>query len=126
MGETVANLRKTFEFARARTMVLFFNEFDGIGKQRTLEDEHGELKRVVNYPLKVSPKAGITSFRSFIGCIRSTVARNSYTNDNLGVSVDRASNHLTNLQDSALPTDSIGRYVSDTYHADLHVTIDLK
>jgi len=27
---------------------LFFDEFDAIGKERAAEDEHGELKRVVN------------------------------------------------------------------------------
>jgi SpoVK/Ycf46/Vps4 family AAA+-type ATPase len=48
LGETAANLRKVFDFARTRPMVLLFDEFDAIGKQRTLEDEHGELKRVVN------------------------------------------------------------------------------
>lgn len=48
LGETAANLRKVFDFARTRPMLLLFDEFDAIGKQRTLEDEHGELKRVVN------------------------------------------------------------------------------
>lgn len=48
LGETAANLRKVFEFARSRPMVLFFDEFDAIGKHRTAEEEHGELKRVVN------------------------------------------------------------------------------
>jgi SpoVK/Ycf46/Vps4 family AAA+-type ATPase len=48
LGETAANLRKVFEFARQRPMVLMFDEFDAIGKRRTDPDEHGELKRVVN------------------------------------------------------------------------------
>jgi SpoVK/Ycf46/Vps4 family AAA+-type ATPase len=48
LGETAANLRKVFDFARTRPMVLFFDEFDAIGKHRTADDEHGELKRVVN------------------------------------------------------------------------------
>lgn len=48
LGETAANLRKVFEFARTRPMVLLFDEFDAIGKHRTAMDEHGELKRVVN------------------------------------------------------------------------------
>ena len=41
-------LRKVFEFARTRPMVLLFDEFDAIGKHRTAMDEHGELKRIVN------------------------------------------------------------------------------
>src|SRR5262249_29942103 len=48
LGETAANLRKVFDFARSRPLVLFFDEFDAIGKHRTAADEHGELKRVVN------------------------------------------------------------------------------
>jgi SpoVK/Ycf46/Vps4 family AAA+-type ATPase len=48
LGETAANLRKVFDFARSRPLVLFFDEFDAIGKHRSAFDEHGELKRVVN------------------------------------------------------------------------------
>ena len=48
LGETAGNLRKVFEFARLRPVLLFFDEFDAIGKKRTALDEHGELKRVVN------------------------------------------------------------------------------
>jgi len=48
LGETAANLRKVFDFARSRPMVLLFDEFDAIGKDRTDQEEHGELKRVVN------------------------------------------------------------------------------
>lgn len=48
LGETAANLRKVFDFGRSRPMVLLFDEFDAIGKERTATDEHGELKRVVN------------------------------------------------------------------------------
>ncbi|MGB7324304.1 MAG: ATP-binding protein, partial [Rubripirellula sp.] len=48
LGETAGNLRKVFDYARVRPVLLFFDEFDAIGKQRTAMDEHGELKRVVN------------------------------------------------------------------------------
>lgn len=48
LGETAANLRKVFDFAKTRPMVMLFDEFDAIGKSRTAEEEHGELKRVVN------------------------------------------------------------------------------
>lgn len=48
LGETAANIRKVFDFARTRPMVILFDEFDAIGKHRTAEEEHGELKRVVN------------------------------------------------------------------------------
>lgn len=59
LGETAANLRKVFDFARSRPLVLFFDEFDAIGKHRTASDEHGELKRVVNSFLQM-----LDSFRS--------------------------------------------------------------
>jgi len=48
LGETASNLRKVFDFARTRPMVILFDEFDAIGKHRTDEEDHGELKRVVN------------------------------------------------------------------------------
>lgn len=48
LGETAANLRRVFTFARSRKMVMLFDEFDAIGKHRTAVEEHGELKRVVN------------------------------------------------------------------------------
>ena len=48
LGETAANLRKVFDYASRGTWVLFFDEFDAIGKRRDNHSEHGELKRVVN------------------------------------------------------------------------------
>jgi SpoVK/Ycf46/Vps4 family AAA+-type ATPase len=48
LGETAANLSKVFQYAQSRPAVLFFDEFDAIGKSRDSEEEHGELKRVVN------------------------------------------------------------------------------
>jgi SpoVK/Ycf46/Vps4 family AAA+-type ATPase len=48
LGETAANLRRVFDFAASRPMVLLFDEFDAIGKKRDDTEEHGELKRVVN------------------------------------------------------------------------------
>ena len=48
LGDTAANLRQVFDFARRQPMVLFFDEFDAVGKRRDDGDEHGELKRVVN------------------------------------------------------------------------------
>ncbi|MFP5205890.1 MAG: AAA family ATPase [Acidobacteriota bacterium] len=48
LGETAANLRRVFDFAASRPMVLLFDEFDAIGKKRDDSEEHGELKRVVN------------------------------------------------------------------------------
>ena len=48
LGETAANLRKIFDFVATRPMVVLFDEFDAIAKQRDDDFEHGELKRVVN------------------------------------------------------------------------------
>ena len=48
LGETAANLRKVFEYAQNGTWVVFFDEFDAIGKSREDVEDHGELKRVVN------------------------------------------------------------------------------
>jgi SpoVK/Ycf46/Vps4 family AAA+-type ATPase len=48
LGETAANLRKVFDYAATGRWVVFFDEFDAIGKGRDDPNEHGELKRVVN------------------------------------------------------------------------------
>jgi AAA+ superfamily predicted ATPase len=48
LGETAANLRRVFEFANSNSGVVFFDEFDAIGKTRDSRDDVGELKRVVN------------------------------------------------------------------------------
>lgn len=48
LGETAANLRKVFDFSQNGTWVVFFDEFDAIGKSREDVEDHGELKRVVN------------------------------------------------------------------------------
>jgi SpoVK/Ycf46/Vps4 family AAA+-type ATPase len=48
LGETAGNLRKIFDFMRDGKWIIFFDEFDVIGKQRDDPFEHGEMKRVVN------------------------------------------------------------------------------
>ncbi len=53
LGETSANLRKVFDYARTGTWVVLFDEFDAIGKSRSDPTEHGELKRVVNSYLQL-------------------------------------------------------------------------
>jgi SpoVK/Ycf46/Vps4 family AAA+-type ATPase len=48
LGETASRLRRLFDFVRTRGCVLFFDEFDTIGKERGDEHETGEIKRVVS------------------------------------------------------------------------------
>ncbi len=48
LGETASNIRKVFELAKNDSFVIFFDEFDAIGRSRSDESEHGEIKRVVN------------------------------------------------------------------------------
>jgi SpoVK/Ycf46/Vps4 family AAA+-type ATPase len=48
LGETASNLRRLFNYARQHQSVLFFDEFDAIGKRRDDPHEVGELKRVVS------------------------------------------------------------------------------
>jgi SpoVK/Ycf46/Vps4 family AAA+-type ATPase len=47
LGETSARLRRVFDHARTNPCVLFFDEFDAIGKERGDASDVGELKRVV-------------------------------------------------------------------------------
>lgn len=48
LGETASRLRKLFDYVRTRPCVLFFDEFDTIGKERGDLHETGEIKRVVS------------------------------------------------------------------------------
>lgn len=51
LGETNARLRALFDYVRTRPSVLFFDEFDAIGKERGDAHETGEIKRVVSFLL---------------------------------------------------------------------------
>jgi SpoVK/Ycf46/Vps4 family AAA+-type ATPase len=48
LGETATRLRRTLDYARTTPCVLFFDEFDAIGKERGDRHETGEIKRVVS------------------------------------------------------------------------------
>lgn len=48
LGETATRLRRVFDYARTTPCVLFFDEFDAIGKERGDIHETGEIKRVVS------------------------------------------------------------------------------
>jgi SpoVK/Ycf46/Vps4 family AAA+-type ATPase len=48
LGETAARLKRIFDYARTTPCVLFFDEFDAIGKERGDVHETGEIKRVVS------------------------------------------------------------------------------
>lgn len=48
LGETASRLRKLFDYVRTRRCVLFFDEFDTLGKERGDPHDTGEIKRVVS------------------------------------------------------------------------------
>jgi len=48
LGETSNRLRKLIEYATLNPCVLFFDEFDAVGKERSDAQETGEIKRVVS------------------------------------------------------------------------------
>jgi hypothetical protein len=51
LGETNTRLRKLFDYIRTQPCILFFDEFDAIGKERGDTHETGEIKRVVSFLL---------------------------------------------------------------------------
>lgn len=53
LGETASSLRKVFEYISASPMVVLFDEFDALAKERSDLAEHGEIKRVVNAVLQM-------------------------------------------------------------------------
>lgn len=48
LGETASRLRKVIDFATTTPCLLFFDEFDAVGKERGDAQETGEIKRVVS------------------------------------------------------------------------------
>ena len=48
LGETASRLQKIFDYTRQQKCVLFFDEFDVVGKERGDTHETGEIKRVVS------------------------------------------------------------------------------
>jgi SpoVK/Ycf46/Vps4 family AAA+-type ATPase len=48
LGETSGRLKRLFDFVRTHQCVLFFDEFDTLGKERGDKHETGEIKRVVS------------------------------------------------------------------------------
>lgn len=48
LGETSNRLRKLIDYASLNPCVLFFDEFDAVGKERSDHQETGEIKRVVS------------------------------------------------------------------------------
>lgn len=53
LGETSKNLAKVFRRAAAENSVIFLDEFDSLGKVRDYNQDHGEMKRVVNTILQL-------------------------------------------------------------------------
>ena len=48
LGETGAKLRQIFDLMKSQTGVYMFDEFDAIGSDRSLDNEIGEIRRVLN------------------------------------------------------------------------------
>lgn len=53
LGETSKNLAKIFRRAAAEECIIFIDEFDTLGKVRDYNQDHGEMKRVVNTILQL-------------------------------------------------------------------------
>ena len=53
LGETSKNLAKLFRKASAEECIIFLDEFDSLGKVRDYNQDHGEMKRVVNTILQL-------------------------------------------------------------------------
>lgn len=53
LGETSRNLSKIFRRAAAEDCIIFMDEFDSLGKLRDYNQDHGEMKRVVNTLLQL-------------------------------------------------------------------------
>lgn len=48
LGETSKNLSNVFRMASQQESIIFIDEFDSLGKVRNYDQDHGEMKRIVN------------------------------------------------------------------------------
>jgi len=53
LGETSKNLAKLFRRVSSENAIIFLDEFDSLGKVRDYNQDHGEMKRVVNTILQL-------------------------------------------------------------------------
>lgn len=53
LGETSKNLSRLFKKASEEDSIIFLDEFDSLGKVRDYDQDHGEMKRVVNTILQL-------------------------------------------------------------------------
>lgn len=53
LGETSKNLAKVFRKASSDDCIIFIDEFDSLGKVRDYNQDHGEMKRIVNTILQL-------------------------------------------------------------------------
>lgn len=53
LGETSKNLSKLFKKAAVDDTIIFIDEFDSLGKIRDYDQDHGEIKRIVNTILQL-------------------------------------------------------------------------
>lgn len=53
LGDTSKNLAKVFRKASSEECIIFIDEFDSLGKVRDYNQDHGEMKRVVNTILQL-------------------------------------------------------------------------
>lgn len=79
LGETAANVRKIFEFARKQPCVLFFDEFDALARARDDSGEHNELRRVVNSLLifidRIIPQGFLVAATNLDGALDTAIWR---------------------------------------------------
>ncbi len=57
LGETAVNLKKIFDFIQTGEWVILFDEFDALAKDRNSDNEHGEIKRLVNSLIQLIDKS---------------------------------------------------------------------
>ena len=53
LGETATNLKRIFDYVEQNEWVVLFDEFDAIARDRSVANEHGEVKRLVNSLLQM-------------------------------------------------------------------------
>ena len=106
LGETAKRLQRLFDYVRTEPCVLFFDEFDAIGKERGDIHETGEIKRVVTTLLLLLDN--LPSYCVFVGATNhpELLDRATWRRFQVRLELD----HPTDEQMTAYFTDQLRRY----------------
>ena len=128
MGETSAKLRVIFDATVRTRAVYLFDEFDAIGAQRTVGNDVGEARRILNTFLlfldDTQPESLVVAATNHPGLLDIALFRRfdvviPYALPDSGQSLDVLRRRLGAVNTRAVSWNEVGNHVSELSHAEL-------